>query len=109
MPPGYHLEPEAAPPAESRLAYCIDERPSRLWESVLYGGVAIGALAETVIGASRLLGTLRRFLPPAVSGVVIVTIGLALGRVAVRLVFGDGQQPAASSSSWPPSCSCSTA
>jgi len=64
---------------------------SQLGAPAMWGGVAIGAAVETLLGASRLVGALRRFLPPAVSGVVIVSIGLALGRVAVRLVLGNGE------------------
>ncbi len=56
----------------------------------MWGGAFAGGLLETVVGASRALGFLRRLFPAAVSGVVIVAIGLALGRFAVRLALGDG-------------------
>jgi len=63
---------------------------AQLGGPAMWGGIFAGALVEAAIGASRVLGALRRFLPPAVSGVVITTIGLALGQVAVRLAIGDG-------------------
>ncbi len=56
----------------------------------MWGGVFIGGLVETLIGASRVLKYLRRLFPPVVSGVVILSIGLALGQLAVRLMIGDG-------------------
>lgn len=62
----------------------------QLGAGAMWGGVFVGALVEMVIGASRLLRFLRRLFPPAVSGVVVVSIGLALGHVAVRLTIGDG-------------------
>jgi uracil-xanthine permease len=49
----------------------------------------IGGLFETVIGASGILGPLRRFLPPYVCGIVVVTIGLSLARVAGGWLFAD--------------------
>lgn len=57
----------------------------------MWGAVMAGGLVEMVVGAARLPGLLRRFLPPAVSGVVIITIGLSLGQLAVRLAVGDGR------------------
>ncbi|MFQ5568259.1 MAG: uracil-xanthine permease family protein [Rhodothermales bacterium] len=56
----------------------------------MWGGVFIGALIEMVVGASRVLKYLRRLFPPVVSGVVILSIGLALGQLAVRLMIGTG-------------------
>jgi xanthine/uracil permease len=56
----------------------------------MWGGVFAGGLLEMVVGASRVLGLLRRLFPPTVSGVVVVAIALALGQFAVRLAMGDG-------------------
>lgn len=58
----------------------------------MWGAAFAGALAETALGASRLVGVLRRFFPPAVSGVVIVTIAFSLGQFAARLTLGDGSR-----------------
>ncbi|HEX3130625.1 MAG TPA: solute carrier family 23 protein [Thermoanaerobaculia bacterium] len=49
----------------------------------------IGGLFETVVGASGILGPLRRFLPPYVCGIVVVTIGFSLARVAGGWLFAD--------------------
>ena len=57
----------------------------------MWGGAFVGAILESLVGASRVLGQLRRLFPAAVSGVVIVAIGLALGQFAVRLAIGDGR------------------
>ncbi len=62
----------------------------QLGAGAMWGGVMVGGMIETLVGATRLPGILRRFLPPAVSGVVILSIGLALGQLAVRLSIGDG-------------------
>lgn len=57
---------------------------------VMWGGVLIGAVLETLVGKLRVVGLLRRVLSDQVAGVVIVTIGLALGRFALRLAIGQG-------------------
>lgn len=64
---------------------------AQLGAPAMWGGVFVGGLLETLVGAARLPGMLRRYFPPAVSGVVIVTIGFALGGLAVRLTVGDGR------------------
>ena len=57
----------------------------------MWGGVFVGGLVEMLVGASRVLTYLRRLFPPVVSGVVILSIALALGQLAVRLMIGDGR------------------
>jgi uracil-xanthine permease len=63
---------------------------SQLGAPAMWGGVFVGALVEMAVGASRVLGVLRRLFPPAVSGVVVVAIAFALGQFALRLAVGDG-------------------
>ncbi|MFQ5604217.1 MAG: uracil-xanthine permease family protein [bacterium] len=63
---------------------------SQLGAPAIWGGVFIGGLIEMLVGASRVLKYLRRFFPVVVSGVVVISIGMALGQLAVRLTFGDG-------------------
>ncbi len=57
----------------------------------MWGGAFVGGLLEAAVGGSRVLGSLRRLFPPAVSGAVVVAIGLALGRFAVSLALGPGR------------------
>ncbi len=64
---------------------------AQLGAPAMWGGAFVGAILESLVGASRVLGQLRRLFPAAVSGVVIVAIGLALGQFAVRLMIGDGR------------------
>lgn len=64
---------------------------AHLGPAVMWGAAFVGGLAEMAFGASRLLGALRRLFPPVVAGVVVLTIALALGDVAVRLTVGDGR------------------
>ena len=63
---------------------------AQLGGPAMWGGIFVGGLVEALVGASRILGSLRRLLPAAVSGVVVAVIGLSLGGLAVRLSLGDG-------------------
>ena len=56
----------------------------------MWGAIAVGGATEAAVGASRLPGKLKRFLPAAVTGSVIVVIGLSLGQLALRLSLGQG-------------------
>lgn len=47
----------------------------------------IGGLFEIVVGATGVLRPLRRFLPPYVCGIVVLTIGISLARVAGGWIF----------------------
>ena len=49
----------------------------------------VGGLVETAIGLSGTLRYLRRFLPPYVCGIVVLTIGISLARVAGGWLFAD--------------------
>ena len=42
----------------------------------------VGGLIEIAVGASGVLARLRRFLPPYVCGIIVLTIGVTLARVA---------------------------
>lgn len=53
----------------------------------MWGAVIVGGILEFFIGASRMLGTLRRFLPPVVAGAVVTSIGLVAARIAVTWIF----------------------
>ena len=63
---------------------------AQLGAPAMWGGIVIGGIAEGLLGALRLPGLLRRFLPHTVTGTVVVVIGLSLGALAVRLSIGDG-------------------
>ncbi|HZF13637.1 MAG TPA: solute carrier family 23 protein [Thermoanaerobaculia bacterium] len=49
----------------------------------------VAGIFEAVVGASGLLTPLRRFLPPYVCGIVVLTLGISLARVAGGWVFAD--------------------
>jgi uracil permease len=49
----------------------------------------VGGLFETLVGWSGILTPLRRFLPPYVCGIIVLTIGLSLARVAGGWVLSD--------------------
>jgi uracil permease len=56
----------------------------------MWGGIFVGGIIETLVGASGILGSLRKAFPVVVSGVVVVSIGFSLGRTAVGWMIGDG-------------------
>lgn len=64
---------------------------AQLGPGAMWGAAFAGGLTEMTFGATRALTLLRRLFPPAVAGVVVLTIALALGQVAVRLAVGDGR------------------
>ncbi len=64
---------------------------SQMGAAVMWGGAFVGAIIEMLVGASRILKYLRKFFPPVVAGVVVISIGMALGQVAVRLMIGNGR------------------
>jgi len=63
---------------------------AQLGAAAMWGGALAGAALETLFGITGAIGVLRRFFPPLVSGIVIMTIGLSLGQLAVRLSIGSG-------------------
>ena len=56
--------------------------------SAAFGMLAFGGLVEA--GLSRLLRPLRPYLPPEISGLVVVLIAVVLGSVAFRSLLGIG-------------------
>jgi len=56
--------------------------PAAMWSAAIVGG-----LFESAIGASKILTLFRRFLPPYISGIIIVSIGVSLGFTAANWVF----------------------
>jgi xanthine/uracil permease len=55
----------------------------------MWGAAFAGGLLQAALGASGALAALRRFLPPYVCGLVVLTIGISLGRVAAGWVVAD--------------------
>ncbi len=53
----------------------------------MWGAVIVGGFVEFLIGASRILGRIRRFIPPVVTGSVVTTIGFVASRIAVGWIF----------------------
>lgn len=58
--------------------------PNAMWMAGFLAGVA-----ETVVGMSGILARLRRYLPPYVCGLIVLTIGVSLARVAGGWLFSD--------------------
>ncbi|BBM87436.1 uracil-xanthine permease family protein [Candidatus Uabimicrobium amorphum] len=57
---------------------------STMWLAIFLGGIL-----EALLGALRVLGFLRKFFPIAVSGCVVMCIGISLGKVAMSWTFGN--------------------
>jgi xanthine/uracil permease len=57
----------------------------------MWGAVLIGGLIEMVIGASRILGKIRNFIPPVVTGSVVTAIGFVAAKISITWIFGSGK------------------
>lgn len=77
------LGPSATDTGAMATAGAIFGAPA-MWMAGLIGGIF-----ETAVGASGVLRSLRRFLPPYVCGIVVLTIGVSLARVAGGWIFAD--------------------
>lgn len=57
--------------------------------SAMWGAVIIGGLLEFFIGASRIIGNIRKYIPPVVTGAVVTTIGFVASKIAITWIFGS--------------------
>lgn len=57
----------------------------------MWGAVIVGGLLEAILGFSRIVGKIRRFIPPVVTGSVVATIGFVAARIAVGWIFQTGK------------------
>ena len=55
----------------------------------MWGAVLVGGALEAVIGFSRVLGRLRKFIPPVVTGSVVATIGFVACKIAAGWIFSS--------------------
>lgn len=55
----------------------------------MWGAVLVGGALESLIGFSRVLGRLRKFIPPVVTGSVVATIGFVACRIAITWLFSS--------------------
>lgn len=55
----------------------------------MWGSVLVGGLVEIFVGMSGLLGRIRRFIPPVVTGSVVATIGFVAARISLIWIFGS--------------------
>ncbi|MDR2922107.1 MAG: hypothetical protein LBU85_02050 [Treponema sp.] len=53
----------------------------------MWGAVLVGGMLEFFIGASRLLGKIKKLIPPVVTGSVVATIGFVAARIAITWIF----------------------
>lgn len=58
----------------------------------MWGAVFVGGILEVLLGMSRLLGRIRKFIPPVVTGSVVATIGFVAARISLTWIFGSGRQ-----------------
>jgi xanthine/uracil permease len=57
----------------------------------MWGAVLVGGLLEMLFGASRILGNLRKFIPPVVTGSVVTAIGFVAAKISLTWIFGTGK------------------
>lgn len=58
--------------------------------NAMWGAIFVGSIVEMLIGASGILGSLRKIFPVVVSGIVVTSIGVSLAMTATGWVVGDG-------------------
>jgi uracil permease len=57
----------------------------------MWGAVLVGGTIEVFLGMSRVLGKIRKFIPPVVTGSVVATIGFVAARISLTWIFGSKQ------------------
>ncbi len=55
--------------------------------TAMWGAVLVGGFIEFLIGKFKLLGNLRKFIPPVVTGSVVTVIGFVAARIALTWIF----------------------
>ena len=55
--------------------------------SAMWGAVIVGGILEFFLGISRLVGAIRKFIPPVVTGSVVAAIGFVATKIAVTWIF----------------------
>ena len=58
----------------------------------VWGASLIGGLIQTVLGVTKTVSKVRKFLPPVVVGSVVTAIGFVAARIAVQWTFSK-QEP----------------
>lgn len=53
----------------------------------MWGAVLVGGLIEFLIGQFKILGNLRKFIPPVVTGSVVTVIGFVAARISITWIF----------------------
>ena len=53
----------------------------------MWGSVIVGGLIEALIGATRVMSRIRKFLPPTVLGAVVASIGFVAAKLAITWTF----------------------
>ena len=59
----------------------------KIWNAGCFGAEVVGGLVAIIVG--MLIGKIRKFFPPIVSGTVVLTIGLSLYSVAIGYMAGE--------------------
>ena len=54
-----------------------------------WGSILVGGFLEFILGATRVISKIRKFLPPVVLGSVVTSIGFVAARIAVQWTFSD--------------------
>lgn len=57
----------------------------------MWGAVLVGGLLEMLVGASRIVGKIRKFIPPVVTGSVVTAIGFVAAKISIIWIFGSGR------------------
>lgn len=53
----------------------------------VWGSVIVGGVLEGLLGGTRLMSKIRKFLPPVVIGTIVASIGFVAARIAIQWTF----------------------
>lgn len=57
--------------------------------AAMWGAVLVGGFLEFLIGKFRILGKLRNFIPPVVTGSVVTVIGFVAAQISIAWIFSN--------------------
>lgn len=57
----------------------------------MWGAVLVGGLIEMIVGASKMVGKIRKYIPPVVTGSVVTAIGFVAAKISIIWIFGSGR------------------
>lgn len=57
--------------------------------SAMWGAVIVGGIFEFGVGTLKIIGKIRKLIPPIVTGAVVATVGFVASKIAIQWIFGN--------------------